>query len=300
MDIGEPEINGILLIDKEKGWTSHDVVAKVRKLLGIKKVGHTGTLDPAATGLLILCLGKATKIARFIEEDKGYIAEIRLGVSTDTLDSEGKVVRVQKLNGITADKIANTCEKFVGTLLQTPPVFSAVKVRGKRSYELARHGEHVGLEPRKIRIYNIRVIEYTEPFLKIEVLCSKGTYIRSLARDIGESLGCGAHISELRRTRIGHFKVEDALSIQGVEEAVKESRISDYVVDISDALRGYPVLKLESRIDVGRFCNGASVRVDVSVPSRGVVRVMDSGGNLIGVGRVTPEGELRALRVICG
>ncbi len=299
MGVKKSDLNGVLLVDKERGWTSHDVVAWVRRLLKVRKVGHTGTLDPIATGLLLLCLGKATKIARFLEdEDKEYIAEIRLGISTDTFDSEGKITHILDIKDIGVDAIESVCERFIGSLDQVPPAFSAIKVGGRHSYELARCGKHVELRPRKVRIYDMELLDYSAPFLRIRVYCSKGTYVRSLARDIGEDLGCGAHISNLRRTKIGAFGCGDALSIRKVEEIVERSKISDYIIDISSALSRYPILSLEDQSDIRSFCNGGSVGVSISQCDR--IRVTDSEGEFIGIGGVTAEGELRPLRVICG
>ena len=211
----------VLLFDKDPDWTSFDLVNRVRNTLcrkmGIKKmkVGHAGTLDPLATGLLILCTGKSTKkIESFQEKEKEYTATLKLGATTPSFDMETEEDSQQDTSHITAELIDKAIEKFRGEIEQVPPIFSAVKVKGKRAFNYARNGEDVKLRPRKIVISKIEVESVELPYLKIRVECSKGTYIRALARDIGEQLKCGAYLTELRRTRIGEFKVEDAFKVE--------------------------------------------------------------------------------------
>ena len=211
----------VLLFDKDPDWTSFDLVNRVRNTLcrkmGIKKmkVGHAGTLDPLATGLLILCTGKSTKkIESFQEKEKEYTATLKLGATTPSFDMETEEDSQQDTSHITAELIDKAIEKFKGEIEQVPPIFSAVKVKGKRAFNYARNGEDVKLRPRKIVISKIEVESVELPYLKIRVECSKGTYIRALARDIGEQLKCGAYLTELRRTRIGEFKVEDAFKVE--------------------------------------------------------------------------------------
>lgn len=210
----------VLLFDKELQWTSFDLVQRVRNMLcrkmGIKKlkVGHAGTLDPLASGLMILCTGKATKkIESFQEGEKEYIAEIKLGATTPSFDLETEEDKTFDISNIDEAKIKFALQKFVGEQDQIPPVFSAVKVKGKRAFEYARNGEEIKLKSKKIVIRKINLIEFSKPFVKIKVTCSKGTYIRSLARDIGEELQCGAHLTNLRRTRVGDFKIEEAITV---------------------------------------------------------------------------------------
>ncbi len=210
----------VLLFDKDLNWTSFDLVNRVRNTLcrkmGIKKmkVGHAGTLDPLATGLLILCTGKSTKkIESFQEKEKEYIATLKLGATTPSFDMETEEDSNNDTSHITLDKIKEAVKLFQGEIEQVPPVFSAVKIKGKRAFDYARNGEEVKLRSRKIVIRNIEIESFDLPFVKIKVECSKGTYIRALARDIGEQLKCGAYLTELRRTRIGDFKVEDAFKV---------------------------------------------------------------------------------------
>lgn len=210
----------VLLFDKELQWTSFDLVQRVRNTLcrkmGIKKmkVGHAGTLDPLASGLMILCTGKATKkIESFQEGEKEYVAEIKLGATTPSYDLETEEDKTFDISNIDEGKIKIALQKFVGEQDQIPPVFSAVKVKGKRAFEYARNGEEIKLKSKKIIIREINLIKFSKPFVKIKVTCSKGTYIRSLARDIGEELQCGAHLTNLRRTRVGDFKIEEAITV---------------------------------------------------------------------------------------
>jgi len=203
-----------LLIDKPLEWTSFDVVRKIRNTLKIKKVGHAGTLDPLATGLLIVCTGKFTKkINEYMAQEKEYTGTITLGAVTPTYDLESEPVDFKPLDKITDDLIRKTTGQFTGDILQTPPIHSAVKQKGKPVYLLARKGIDVILEPRKITINEFEITKIEMPVISFRVVCTTGTYIRSLANDFGNALGCGGHLSKLRRTRIGNFKVEDAISM---------------------------------------------------------------------------------------
>lgn len=210
----------VLLFDKDLDWTSFDLVQRVRNTLcrkmGIKKmkVGHAGTLDPLASGLMILCTGKFTKkIESFQAKEKEYTATLKLGATTPSFDMESKEDSISDISTLTNELIEEVVKKFQGEQDQTPPIFSAVKVKGKRAFDYARNGEEVKLQPKKIVIRNIEVETIDLPFIKIRVECSKGTYIRALARDIGKELKCGAYLTELRRTRIGEFNVEDSIKV---------------------------------------------------------------------------------------
>jgi tRNA pseudouridine55 synthase len=211
--------SGFLLIDKAKGWTSFDVVAKLRRITGIRKIGHTGTLDPMATGLLIVAVGRgATKrINEFMKQDKKYIAEVTLGANTDTYDAEGEVIPVSD-HQPTLDDIQNALTHFIGEIDQVPPMYSAKKVGGKKLYELAREGKTIERKPSRVHIYEIEVLEYAYPTLKLEVHCGSGTYIRSLAYDLGVVLKTGAFLSGLRRISISSHLVEDAITIEKCQE----------------------------------------------------------------------------------
>jgi len=209
-------LNGILIINKPKNWTSFDVVAKIRNKLKVKKVGHTGTLDPMATGVLVLCLGKATKKAQEIAgTDKEYIAEITLGATSATDDAEGIITKSQVPKSKTKNEIQKVLKQFQGTIMQVPPDFSAKKIKGQRAYKLARKGKEVKLKPVKVTIHELELIDYKWPAINVRIFCSKGTYIRSLARDIGKELGVGGYLSKLERTKVGQYSIDQAV---GVEE----------------------------------------------------------------------------------
>lgn len=214
----------MLLINKPPGITSHDVVDEVRKATGIKKVGHAGTLDPFAEGLLIILVGREeTRLqSKFLNLDKEYEATLILGAETDTFDSEGKIQDTNKLQIPKKKTVEAALKKFIGEQEQMPPAFSAKKVKGKKAYELARKGETVELEPKKVTIHNLELLDYDYPELKIRTRVSSGTYIRALARDIGRALGTGAHVKELKRTQIGEHKLKDAQTLKELREESAE------------------------------------------------------------------------------
>ncbi len=211
-----------LLVDKDGGWTSHDVVAKVRRITGIRKVGHAGTLDPMATGLLVVAIGRTTRLLRFVQDlPKTYEATAVMGVATDTLDADGAVLSREPMP-VSEDDVVGVLPRFLGTVLQVPPMVSALKVDGRRLYELAREGKEVEREPRRIEIHSIELLDFSPcdyPEMVFRVECGKGTYVRSLADDIASALGGRAHLSALRRTHIGELSVDDAITIEGLEAA---------------------------------------------------------------------------------
>jgi len=199
-------------------WTSFDVVNKARRILDVKKVGHAGSLDPFATGVLLLCTGRATKwVPQFMELEKEYVGEIELGTTTDTLDVTGRVLTRREVPEYSLDEIHKVCQDFVGEILQVPPAYSALKVQGQRLYKRAREGRAIEVAPRRVKIHRLEVLSYSRPVTTVRVICSKGTYIRALARDIGQALGCGAFLRSLTRTRIGDFRIENALEISELE-----------------------------------------------------------------------------------
>jgi tRNA pseudouridine55 synthase len=213
----------VLLIDKPIEWTSFDVVRKIRNLIRIKKVGHAGTLDPLATGLLIVCTGRFTKrINEYMAQEKEYTGDLTLGATTPTYDLESIPGNFKDISFITRDNILNTTKQFVGEIMQVPPAHSAIKIDGKRVYELARQGKEVKIEPRKIIIKDFEITNIKMPVVSFRVVCSTGTYIRSLANDFGTALGCGAYLSSLCRTRIGDSKLEDAKSMKECEEEIRK------------------------------------------------------------------------------
>ncbi len=220
------ESGQVMLIDKPLDWTSFDVVRKVRNMIKIKKVGHAGTLDPLATGLLILCTGKYTKkINEYMAKEKEYTGTITLGASTPTYDLESEPVDQCSVDHLTDEFIRSTTQKFTGPILQVPPIHSAIKINGKRVYELARKGQDVELEPRPVTIHEFEITAIKLPEVNFRIVCSTGTYIRSIANDFGKELGVGGYLSKLCRTRIGEFKLEDAMSMDQVKDFVDSNRV---------------------------------------------------------------------------
>ena len=216
-------INGIVNIYKEKGYTSHDVVAVLRKVVGQKKIGHTGTLDPDATGVLPVCLGRATKVCELLtDHDKTYEALLLLGKTTDTQDISGEVLEEGDPGDLTEEEVRSCIESFIGEYDQIPPMYSALKVNGKKLYELAREGKTVERKSRKVQIHGIRILEMNLPHVRMEVDCSKGTYIRTLCHDIGEKLQVGGCMEELERTKVGRFLKEDAVTLDEVRQKMEQ------------------------------------------------------------------------------
>ncbi|HPO13986.1 MAG TPA: tRNA pseudouridine(55) synthase TruB [Candidatus Hydrogenedentes bacterium] len=209
-------MNGLLLVDKPVKLTSHDVVDRIRKASGLKRVGHTGTLDPGATGLLVLCLGKATRLSEHLTGlDKTYEGIMRLGLVTDSYDLDGKVLEEHPVPATTAEALQHLCDAFTGTIDQAPPMVSAVKVGGERLYKIARKGEVVERKPRKVSVHEFSVLSYAPPDAQVRVCCSSGTYVRALCHDVGRQLSCGAILASLRRIYVGRYSVNDALPVDG-------------------------------------------------------------------------------------
>lgn len=221
-------INGFVIIDKPEGITSHDVVSRVRRIAGTRRVGHTGTLDPFATGVLPIAVNDGTKAIPFLDEGiKCYQALMQLGVVTDTLDMTGHVLSEREYSGITSQKVLQVFSEFTGSISQIPPMYSAIKQGGQPLYKLARQGQEVERAARQIHVFSIELLEYSPPFVSVLVTCSRGTYIRSLADDIGAKLGCGACLKELRRTASGTFLIKNAISLEKFESMLKEGRGSE-------------------------------------------------------------------------
>ena len=218
-------MNGVIVVDKEKGKTSFDEIRKIRKEYNIKKVGHTGTLDPMATGVLPILVGEATKLSDYLmEHDKEYLATLTLGEKRDTGDSEGIVVETKEIPNVNEIELKNVLKSFKGEISQIPPIYSAIKVNGKKLYEYAREGKQVEIKPRIVTIYNIKLIEIKENNITFKVHCSKGTYIRTLCEDIAKKLGTVGYMSSLRRTRVGNFTLEDVGRIISIEEVLKSKQ----------------------------------------------------------------------------
>ena len=243
-------MDGIINIYKEKGFTSHDVVAVVRRTINQKKVGHTGTLDPEAEGVLPVCVGRGTKLADYImAADKQYLAQLTLGVTTTTQDHMGEVIETKPVD-FDEEKIGIAVSKFIGEILQIPPMYSAIKINGKKLYELAREGKEVQRASRKIYIEDIKIKRFIPPN-KVEILvtCSKGTYIRTLCDDIGNELGCGGHMSELLRTRSGNFTLENAITLEKLKEICENGNIEDVLLPMEKALATYNRIFVDKKAD---------------------------------------------------
>ena len=238
-------MNGIILIDKPQGWTSHDVVGKLRGILHERRIGHSGTLDPLATGLLVVFVGRATRAVEFAEADrKEYIAGLRLGISTDTQDITGRIIN-EGTDLPDEMQLRKALERFKGELEQIPPMYSAVKVGGKKLYELARKGESIERKPRHITVFGLETAGREDNDYILNVVCSKGTYIRTLCHDIGTELGCGGCMSSLRRTKSGVFSVEDAYTITEVQEAADRGEADKLLLPADTLFAGYPELRAD-------------------------------------------------------
>jgi len=287
-------MDGILVVDKPCGISSFGVVRQVKRWLRIKKVGHTGTLDPFASGVLPLAINEGTKTVPFLAEDqKEYEAVLKLGVETDTYDRTGKITAARDLDGFRMDEetVKGVMRGFVGRIEQVPPMFSAVKHRGRPLYKLARRGISVKREPRVVEIMDIGVTHIGFPFVSFKVACSKGTYIRALAHDVGRELRCGAHLFQLHRTRSGPFTLEDALPFREVKSLAEEGKIDGRIIPLSQVLGGLPKLCVETELQ-RKIQRGGQILVrDIGESpfpqiDRGVpVRVISSNGDLIAIAR---------------
>jgi tRNA pseudouridine55 synthase len=272
-------VSGVLVVDKPVGLTSHDVVQIVRRGTGIRRAGHTGTLDPRASGVLVVLIGPAVRLSEYVSaSDKRYQATIRLGSSTDTYDAEGRVTNSAPVGNITEDQFEDTLEKFVGEIEQVPPPYSAIKVQGKKAYEMAREGEEVNLEPRTIKVYSLELLEWAPPEAVIDVFCSSGTYVRSLANDLGNALGCGAHLVGLRRTKSGRFTLRDAVPLRRLQESFVAGDWYKYLIPAAEALADWPMLELDAdQVELIRHGH----RIPADEGSTGWARGVSEQGDLV-------------------
>ncbi len=284
-------LSGVLIVDKPIGVTSHDVILKLRRILGIKKIGHAGTLDPNASGLLLACVGRATKIVQFLSQyDKEYLAVIKLGVTTETYDGQGKVTGTNPDVWPTPDQIREVILSFKGKMQQTPPAFSAVKHKGRKLYQYARAGEKVKIKPREVDFKEMELLNIEPPYVKFRVRCSKGTYVRSLASDIGRKLGCGAYLCELRRTEVGPFKLGQSLSLEEVEAVQQRGEVSGIMVSVERTLSHLPSVAVRPGFSE-RVKHGAAIdRACVAFikgdfePDQSIV-IKDHNGKVLALGR---------------
>jgi len=280
-------MDGILLIDKPSGITSHDVVDYIRKKTGIKRIGHTGTLDPNATGLLILCLGKATKLSEyFVALDKTYEGKMRLGIITDSHDIDGNILQENPWTGITENKIKKYISGFIGEIEQVPPMVSAIKVGGKRLYKIAREGLTIEREARKINVYEFSVLKTELPDIWFRVSCSRGTYVRTLCHDLGQKIGCGAVLTELQRTKIGNYSVDNAVPLEKLET---KEEIQKRLISIEQSL-DLPRTILSS-FGENLFIHGNKVQSDeileMNEGTKELVQVFNKQGMFLGIASVT-------------
>ncbi|MDI1471199.1 tRNA pseudouridine synthase B [Thermodesulfovibrio sp. N1] len=276
-------MNVVLIFNKPKGFTSQYAVTKVKRILKCKKAGHAGSLDPIATGILLVCINEATKITPLLMElEKEYLFKAKFGISTDTYDADGNVTKVIENFELKKEEIEQILTKYKGEIMQTPPMYSAVKIDGTPLYRLARKGIEVERKPKKVIIHSIKIEEFKPPFVSFRVVCSKGTYVRALCNDIGEELGIGAHIVELERTRIGNFKVEESIDLEELKK-IKEKAISDAFLTIDKALYFIPSVIIGDAL-VRKFLNGNSVKIPSGIVPAGWVKVKDKTGKILGIG----------------
>jgi tRNA pseudouridine55 synthase len=287
-------MDGILNINKPSGMTSHDVVGCVRRLLREKRIGHTGTLDPLATGVLVLCVGRATRIARYLEAgEKEYDAVMRLGVTTDTLDAEGMVIETKSYAPPGTQRIIEVMKAFTGSLMQRPPAYSAVKVAGVPSYKLAREGRAEVLAPRPITISSIELTSCQDPLVSIRVRCSKGVYIRTLCADIGDALGMGASLASLVRTRSGGFTIDNAVTLETLQTMVTANTVGRAFTTMDAALAMFPSVPI-SDTETIRVLHGNAISCPQTMNNiqSERVRLHSSTGKLLGLARVI-HGDLK-------
>jgi len=284
--------DGFLLVDKSGGWTSHDVVARCRRLLGERRLGHAGTLDPMATGLLVLAMGRATRLLRFVQHlPKTYRAVAMLGVATDTLDADGAVLWRGPMP-VSEEEVRRAAARFVGVISQVPPMVSALRVEGRRLYDLAREGREVAREARTVEVHALDILDFAPsdyPEVTFRVRCSTGTYVRTLADDLARALGGRAHLTALRRLRIGSLRVEEAHTLAAVEEAAGgEGGAAGLLLEPARALGDLPAVRVSTET-AGAVCHGAvfaAPLLGITPPASGPYRVLDSGGRLLAVYRV--------------
>ncbi|MDW7998244.1 MAG: tRNA pseudouridine(55) synthase TruB [Thermodesulfovibrio sp.] len=285
-------MNAVVVLNKPEGFTSQEAVNKVKKILKAKKAGHAGTLDPIATGILLICTNEATKITPFLMElEKEYVFTSQFGISTDTYDIEGKIIKTTENFQLDRTKLEEILKKFTGEIMQIPPMYSAVKVEGKPLYKLARKGIEIERKPKKVIVHLINIESFEPPFVTFRVVCSKGTYVRSLCNDIGEELGMGAHIVKLTRTRVGEFRIEDSVGLEELKIPLSYNFATSTfslphqkgILSIDKALYFLPSVKIQDSI-VQRFLNGNSIKIPSGIVPSGWVKVKDIRDKILGIG----------------
>jgi tRNA pseudouridine55 synthase len=272
-------VSGVLVVDKPIGLTSHDVVQVIRRGTGIRRAGHTGTLDPRASGVLVILIGPAVRLSEYVSaSDKRYQATIRLGSSTDTYDSEGTITSSASVEDITEDYFNEVLQRFVGEIEQVPPPYSAVKVQGRKAYDMAREGEEFELTPRIINVYSLEILEWALPEVVIDVYCSSGTYVRSLANDLGKELGTGAHLVGLRRTKSGRFTLRDAVPLRRLQESFDAGNWYRFLIPAAEAMADWPMVELDAdQVELVRHGH----RVPADPDLKGLARGVSQQGDLV-------------------
>ncbi|MDI6828853.1 MAG: tRNA pseudouridine(55) synthase TruB [Armatimonadota bacterium] len=294
-------MDGVLNINKPPGPTSHDIVAEVRHISGERRVGHAGTLDPLASGVLLVCLGNATRIVEYLMSwRKVYRTTAVFGASTDTEDAAGQIIEESDASYVTEDMLKRILDKFIGKISQTPPMVSAVRYKGRKLYELARRGQIVERAPKTVEIYSLKLIEFhpgMRPEAVLDVECSRGTYIRTLCADIGRELGCGGYMKSLVRTAVGWFTLENSVTLSFIEELASKGRLNKVLYPIDEVLKDMPAVVVQPS-DIKRILNGVVVYVEeaiASVQEGSNVRIKSPDGSLLGIGKVffLPDGRVQ-------
>jgi len=293
------DVQGILLLDKPLGISSNAALQQVKNIFRASKAGHTGSLDPLADGLLPICFGAATKISAYLlDANKRYRVKVKLGVTTTTADAEGEIVETRPYDDITEQKITTALKGFAGEIQQLPPMYSALKHKGERLYKLARKGIEVEREHRAVTIHEINLLSIDLPEFELDVKCSKGTYIRTLAEDIGEQLGCGAHVSALRRTEVGPFGVDGMVDMTAIETAAKQGMdsLDQLLLPIDSAVADWPEIQLSA--DAAYYLRQGQPVLVPKAPTDGWVRLYAEKINFLGVGQIQDDGKVAPKRLM--
>ena len=292
-------VQGILLLDKPLGITSNAALQQVKRLFRARKAGHTGSLDPLADGLLPICFGSATKVSAYLlDANKQYRVKVRLGITTTTADAEGEVLETRPTEDITEQALCSVLSGFVGQIQQLPPMYSALKHKGERLYKLARQGIEVEREPRPVTIHALELLSSDLPEVELDVHCSKGTYVRTLAEDIGEALGCGAHVSALRRTGVGPFGIEGIVTMETLEAKAEEGldALDQLLLPVESALADWPEVRLSG--DAAYYLRMGQPVLVPKAPTEGWVRLYAGEGKFLGVGQIQDDGKVAPKRLM--
>jgi tRNA pseudouridine55 synthase len=294
------KVNGILLLNKPLGLTSNEALQQVKAIFGACKAGHTGSLDPLASGLLPVCFGMATKVSPFLlDSDKRYQVKVCLGVTTTTGDREGEVVETQSADAVTEQAVRDILPRFRGEIRQLPPMYSALKHKGERLYKLARKGIEVEREPRIVRIHSLTLDGCDLPEFELNVRCSKGTYVRTLAEDIGKALGCGGHVAALCRTRVGPYSMEQAVdmdTLKRISESEGRTGLDRLLLPVDSAIQAWPDIHLSG--DAAYYLRMGQAVLVPKAPTQGWVRLYSSGDEFIGIGRIQEDGRVAPKRLL--